>query len=61
MVPWTMIWGKMCLMALDQMELLLHTLVSVDSDWMEMPVEHVTLEIGRALYLCAQKVSHAHA
>ena len=39
-------------MALDRMELLQHILVSMGSDWMEMPLGYVTLEIGRARYLC---------
>ncbi len=40
-------------MALDRMELLQRTLVMVDSGWMEMQLGYVTLEIGRARYLCA--------
>ena len=39
------------------MELLQHTLVMVDSGWMEMQLGYVTMEIGQAQYLCAQKVS----
>ncbi len=42
---------------LDRMELLQRTLVwMIDSGWMEMP-GYVTLENGRAQYLCAYQVS----
>ncbi len=42
-------------MALDKMELLQRTLawIWIDSGWMEMPLGHVTLEIGRARHLFA--------
>ncbi len=41
---------------IDRMELLQCTLVTMDSSWLEMPIGHVTLEIGRARYLGAKKV-----